>query len=257
MLKVIITVSHVDTRAQSVHLRASLTGLSKTIATKEFGYDIEKLNRHVVILEEGLAARGTTSMDTIVNLHDAYILCKDQVFVRHATDEYAKWELGGTMTLNEYMESCLNKFKTLKMKGLWEAPSQAQEEIIALTAAWSTFKGRATNNGKRKEQRQPATPPVRERRENRDFRWKTVAPTAGEPKVKEFKGKTYHWCTLHEHPLWARHNPEAFPNLCKRHPNYIELEAAYNARGATEPTAGDIALQEALAAIEDSEQEDE
>jgi hypothetical protein len=44
------------------------------------------------------------------------------------------------MTLKAYMGSCLTKFKTLKMKGLLEAPSPEQEEIIALTVAVTSLK---------------------------------------------------------------------------------------------------------------------
>ena len=48
------------------------------------------------------------------------------------------------MTLRGYMESCLTKCKTLKMKGLWEEPSPEQEQIIALAAAVSSLKSKAS-----------------------------------------------------------------------------------------------------------------
>jgi hypothetical protein len=60
------------------------------------------------------------------------MVCKDADFVWHAKDEYACWEQGATITLKEYMASALTKYKTLQMKGVWEAPSPKQEQIIAL-----------------------------------------------------------------------------------------------------------------------------
>jgi hypothetical protein len=70
------------------------------------------------------------------------------------------------------------------------------------------------------------------------------------------KGKTYFWCTHHTSPLWALHNPESFPNLYRLNPKYAELEAAHKAKGTdTEPTAADITLKGALAAMDNSDEE--
>jgi hypothetical protein len=93
-------------------------------------------------LEEGLAARGEASQDTSMNVHAAYEVCKDADFIRHAKDEYAQWEQGKNLTLSEYMASACTKYQTLMMKGIWEAPSPEQEQIIALTAAVSSLKFR-------------------------------------------------------------------------------------------------------------------
>jgi hypothetical protein len=140
LLKVIVTISHVDTRAQAGYIRQCLARLSIVILTPEYNCNIQKINEYVVVLEEGLAARGEASQDTMMNVQAAYMVCKDADFVRHAKDEYSKWEQGAPMTLKEYMASALTKYKTLRMKGLWEAPSPEQEQIIALTAAILSLK---------------------------------------------------------------------------------------------------------------------
>jgi hypothetical protein len=265
LLKIIVTISHVDTRAQASHIRQCLARLSTTILNPEFNCDIQKINEYVVVLEEGLAARGEISTDTMMNVQAAYLACKDADFVRFAKDEYARWEQGATMSLKDYMNSCLVKYKTLKMKGVWEAPSPEQEQIIAMAAAHAaahaSLKSKLTkalstgsNNGKRESAQSGRTP----RKDDGSFAWKGVAPKEGEPKTKVVKGKTYYWCTHHTNPLWALHNPDAFPNLCRLNPKYAELEAAHKGGGkAGEPTAGDITLQQALAAIETSDSDGE
>jgi hypothetical protein len=48
------------------------------------------------------------------------------------------------MSLKEYMASALTKYKTLCMKGIWEAPSPEQEQIIALTAAVTSLRTKAS-----------------------------------------------------------------------------------------------------------------
>jgi hypothetical protein len=103
LLKVLVMISHVNTRAQASHIRQCLARLSITILNPEYNCDIQKLNEYVVVLEEGLAARGEASQDTVMNVQASYI----------SKDEYAKWEQGATMSLKEYMNSCLIKFKTL------------------------------------------------------------------------------------------------------------------------------------------------
>jgi hypothetical protein len=41
----------------------------------------------MVVLEEGLAARGETSQDTMMNVQAAYKVCKDAAFVRYTRNE--------------------------------------------------------------------------------------------------------------------------------------------------------------------------
>jgi hypothetical protein len=88
-----------------------------------------------------------------------------------------------------------------------------------------------------------------------------VPPKAGEPTTKVMNGKTYYWFTHHTNPMWALHNPTAFPDLCRLHPKYTEMEAAHKAKkrggaGSKEPTAADIQLSQAMAAINNSETEE-
>jgi hypothetical protein len=87
-----------------------------------------------------------------------------------------------------------------------------------------------------------------------------VAPKAGEGTTKVVGGKTYYWCTHHTNPMWALHNPTAFPDLCRLHPKYKEMEAAHKAKkggatGGKDPTAADIQLSQAMAAIDESDSE--
>jgi hypothetical protein len=265
LLKVIINITNVDTRAQSGHIRACIHNLSTTIRTPEYNCNIEKFNEYVVILEEGLAARGEMSFDTMMHVQAAYQTCKDAEFVRHTKDEYSKWEHGATLTLRGLMDTALTEYKTLKMKGLWESPSPEQEQIIALTAAVASWKSRdrpgkgtKTPSGTKKEEENKG------RKNTGQFAWKDVAPKSGEPTTKVMGGKTYHWCTHHDKPQWTLHNPNAFPNLCKRHPKYSEMKTAWEARGddqgaqaAAEATAEDIQLESALAAIDEDYKSDD
>jgi hypothetical protein len=91
-----------------------------------------------------------------MNIQDAYMACKDVDFIRHAQDKYSKWEQGAPITLQDYMDLALTKYKTLKMKGLWwEAPSPKQEQIIALTATFLSLKVKANKSKKNQAKAKP------------------------------------------------------------------------------------------------------
>lgn len=108
LLKIIITISHVDTGAQAGHIWQCLARLSITILTPKYN-NIQKINDYAVVPEEGLAARGEVSPDTMMNVQLVYMVCKDADFVCHAKDEYARWEQGASITLKEFMTSALTK----------------------------------------------------------------------------------------------------------------------------------------------------
>jgi hypothetical protein len=61
LLKVIVTISHVNTQAQAGYVRQCLARLSITILTPEYNCNVQKLNEYVVVLEEGLAAKTEAS----------------------------------------------------------------------------------------------------------------------------------------------------------------------------------------------------
>jgi hypothetical protein len=85
------------------------------------------------------------------------------------------------------------------------------------------------------------------------FGWKDVPPGARDPEFKVANGKTYYWCTQHPTLMWALHNPDTYPNLCRLHPKYKELEATHTAKGGAKMmTVGDIKIHLALQTIEDS-----
>jgi hypothetical protein len=192
-----------------------------------------------------------------MNVQAAYMVCKDGDFTRHAKDEYARWEQGAMMTLKGYMGLCLTKFKTLKMKGLWEAPSPEQEQIIPLTPAVTSLKSKLARFTKSKavdpkKDKSTKSTNGRGSQNTGTFAWKDVAPKANEPTSKVVKGRTCYWCTHHMDPMWALNNPDAFPNMCQLNPKYTEMEAAFNAQGSNQ-TAEDIKLQYALAAFQESD----
>jgi excinuclease UvrABC helicase subunit UvrB len=103
----------------------------------KLAWDIEKFHDYVKIQMRGLAARGATMDEgnVITNLQLAYLTVEDATFKNYMVrlqddynDERRQFNVEGLMDL------AVNKYKTLKEAGQWQASSPEQEKIIALTA---------------------------------------------------------------------------------------------------------------------------
>ena len=65
LLKVVVMVAHLDTRATVTQVRTKLSSLDKTM--KDMDSDIEKFNDHVFTLATKLQSRGEATHDLFVN----------------------------------------------------------------------------------------------------------------------------------------------------------------------------------------------
>ena len=134
-LKLLIQKASVDTKSTLALLRRNLNTLDVHIV--KLAWDIEKFHDYVKIQMRGLAARGATMDEgnVITNLQLAYLTVEDATFKNYMVrlqddynDERRQFNVEGLMDL------AVNKYKTLKEAGQWQASSPEQEKIIALTA---------------------------------------------------------------------------------------------------------------------------
>ncbi|KAI2507335.1 hypothetical protein MHU86_7055 [Fragilaria crotonensis] len=75
LLKVVVLVAHVDTRATVTQVRTKLSSLDKTM--KDMDSDIEKFNDQYLTLATKLQSRGEATHDLLVNLFKGYKACND------------------------------------------------------------------------------------------------------------------------------------------------------------------------------------
>ena len=130
LLKIIIRESHLDTNATTASIRKKLSSLDTYILT--IGCDITRFNGYVRLLIDSLAARGETTQDLLTNLFKGYQAASDKVFVSYIGRKLEKYEEGETITSEALMHLGNNKYKLLKGGGLWNAPSDEEEKILAL-----------------------------------------------------------------------------------------------------------------------------
>jgi len=202
LIKVIVRISYVDTNATVLTIRNNLSTLDTCMVTMDS--NVEKFNDYVKTQMEALAARGETTNDIIANLFKGYKAASDDKFYKFIERKEESYEEGNDITHEQLMQQALNKYSSLVEKGLWKAPTESEERIIALEAELKQVKAAARkSNKKRRSQREKASK-TSEKEKKPD--WMSIEPKEGAPKTKTVNKKLYHWCPAHK--SWVRHAPK-------------------------------------------------
>jgi len=143
LLKILIRESHLDSIATSSMIRTELSNLDKNLT--ETNNDILKFNNHGRMLIDSLTTRGKTTQDLLTNLFTAYAACSDSAFVKYVAGMQTKWEDGEELTPEKLMDRVSNKYKIMKTKEVWNAPSAEQKTLGALEAKISDLKKKYEN----------------------------------------------------------------------------------------------------------------
>ena len=204
LLKIVISETHQDTNATTKHIREKLRDLHTYIV--RIDSDIIKFNQYVKLQIESLAARGATTEDLLTDLFKAYKQASDQKFVDYIEQKESDYEDGTNFTADQLMTLAQNKYQTKLENGTWNAPTEADEKIIALEAEIKKLqknkkKGKDDKgkDGKKKDGEKKSGPKEKPA-------WTKVAPKEGEAKAKTVDGKEFFWCQNHQ--AWVRHKPE-------------------------------------------------
>jgi len=213
LLKVIIMVSHVDTRATITSVRTKLSSLDH--AMREQDSDIEAFNDYVLGLVSKLHARGEQTQDLLVNLFKGYKACKDAEFVDYIKKKEDLYEEGGEVSYQQLMDWSINKYKTRKESEQWCQRNTDEETIIALQAQVNTLMvqkkpsypaGKPSGFGKKDYKQGFKNNKGKGRPRAGDYpAWMVVPPKTGEKQYQKVEGKDYHWCPNHNR--WTRHRP--------------------------------------------------
>ena len=213
LLKVIIMVSHVDTRATITSVRTKLSSLDH--AMREQDSDIEAFNDYVLGLVSKLHARGEQTQDLLVNLFKGYKACKDAEFVDYIKKKEDLYEEGGEVSYQQLMDWSINKYKTRKESEQWCQKTTEEETIIALQAQVNNLMvqkkpsypaGKPSGFGKKDYKQGFKNNKGKGKPRAGDYpAWMVVPPKTGEKQYQKVEGKDYHWCPNHNR--WTRHRP--------------------------------------------------
>ena len=84
------------------------------------------------MLLEVLASRGETTHNFLLNLFKGYAATSNTTFTSCIERKQEEYEEGTNIKPTALMSLVDKKYKNLKIKGTWNAPSQEEEKILAL-----------------------------------------------------------------------------------------------------------------------------
>ena len=148
--------------------------------------------------------------DLLSNLFRAYKVVSDKDFVTYINKKKDEYDEGKDITPSQLMLLAGNKFKTKKQDNEWNAPSEEQEQIIALRAQVEKLQ-KYKNKTKSEQAMKPEAKSEKNKagfNQKKPFRkpkWMLLAPKEGGSHEKTVDGRKYHWCPKHE--AWVRHLP--------------------------------------------------
>ena len=133
LLKVIIRESHLDTNATTQSIRMKLSNLDDYML--KISSNITQFNGYVKLLVRSLNARGQRAEALLTHLFKGYLAASDKNFVKYINDKKDRYEEGKEMDADKLMQLADNKYRLLKERDEWDAPSAEEEKIMALQVA--------------------------------------------------------------------------------------------------------------------------
>jgi hypothetical protein len=223
-LKIVISKVHVDSRATVGYLRLAIGKLDSKML--EFNSDVIQFNQYVKRVLMELVARGEKSDNEhiLINIFHSYASVADTEFRAFTSRKREIWEEGDNISVADLMALGEHKFKSIKLSGKWQAPTDADEKIIALSAR---FEERMSRPPKGK----PTTPKPKKVKEGKSLKekikarvakwaWTKIPPKEGEPVTKIFQGRTFHLECAHHPNEWVCHTTDD----CFKNPSNVEAK---------------------------------
>ena len=198
LLKVLIRECHLDTNATVGGIRNRLSALDTYLPT--VGYNITKFNMYVKNLVDQLRARGEYTNDLLINLFKGYLAATDKSFTMYIDKKLEAYEEGQDMTADQLMLWARNKYDLLLGKGIWNAPTEQEEKIIALQAQVKEMARKLTEkkpqqSSKGTSQKTNTTSKDKKKKSKRVEKpeWFTKKPTNLYKKVT-WNNREWNWC---------------------------------------------------------------
>jgi hypothetical protein len=258
-LKTLISVVSIQVRATVSCVRSALKRLPELMQEKDS--DVSAFNLVVGAHIDTLNSVGATCEDLLHHLFEAYQSSKDDDLAAYVKDKEGKWEDNTIVELTPatLMTLAEEKFKTLSQKKAHktEQGTSKDDNIVALNAqllALRTEMAAEKKAGTGGQGGGGGTP--RKSRNDAEWAWKGVAPTATQSKEKKFKGKEYVYCPFHGETKWVLKAKHA--NGCRNDPSTKAVPAAAKPAASQGPDKRTLQYAKAfMHAMEESEEQDE
>ena len=154
------------------------------------------------------------------------------------------------MNASKLMDLALQKYKVLKTKEMWEAPSEHEEKLMALEARMTELKKKFGIKDKGNKNQDKKDKKNKRKREHKEKpAWMFVRPTDGNlKKPRKWNGVEWHWCSTETGGKCSGQYRRHLPIKCKgseKKPNH-EGPPKKNTR---------VVINEAVTGVEEYEEE--
>jgi hypothetical protein len=260
-LKAIIDHTYTNTLSNTAVAQENLSSLPEYMATLQDS-NITEFNDYVKKQLEALAAGGDTTSDLVINLFKGYAKAKDKDFKTWVKQKKGEW-FDCTFAINpnglDLMELTENHYKDAVKTKEWMKLDDDQQLKLALQTKIKAVKATARQQMKRNDPKSKKKGKHRDKKQpgTSEWAWKKQELKQGESHIKNYSGKTYHWCPYHE--LWSLHKKdecllkEEKEKQKKKKSNKLKMKV-YQA--AMEDTSEEEEQEEASYTDEDSSSED-
>jgi hypothetical protein len=196
LLKVIIRESAIDTTATTMTIRQDLQNVKDYLVS--VNSDISKVNLYVRSKLDVLSTRGAntenTEEDLIVNLFQAYQRASDKEFCDYIKQVKNGHEDGTRpVNLKSLMQLAANKYKNLVQLEQWNAPTEQDEKILALS---TTVAKMSQTTKKRKESPKSESNGDKKKGKKPEWLYKQIPPPESQMhSTRTWNEQTYRWCS--------------------------------------------------------------
>jgi len=159
---------------------------------------------YVKNLVDQLRARGEYTNDLLINLFKGYLSATDKSFTTYIEKKLEAYEEGQDMTADQLMLWARNKYDLLRDKGMWNAPTEQEEKIIALQAQvkemakkLSDKKSKHTSNSTKSSSKTDSSVAGKKKRSKRPEKpaWFTEKPNDVHKK-RTWNNREWNWCGI-------------------------------------------------------------
>ena len=188
--------------------------------------EISKFNAQVKLLSAGLSARGQTSNYLLINLFKGYKAVSYSIFVRYIEINQETYQDGQDLTPTAYLLLVDNKFKILKLKGGWNAPSYSGEKILDLQAEIQNLNKRTSKRDHNKNEYNPNKTQGKYSKQNTTCLKKNINYEESEPKISTCNDTAWNWCSKETKVNclvnWRVHKTSEFRGISIKNPVRVD-----------------------------------
>ena len=208
MLQLCIEKVNPNTRVGVAHLKESLRNAKLSV----FGHNVSEMTDKMTSLNDEIIQRGFSHDDYVLDLYQALLSGKNDVFTSYIQRKRDDWDTGVDTDPDDLISDAVTKYNNMVIRDTWKLEEPKNAKIAALTTQVKTLQDRIDSGQfQKKSDGNEKGNGYGKGKVKGDFQiqeWR-LTKTLGDKVEKE--GKTWHWCDKQHNDgkgMYVRHHPD-------------------------------------------------